>query len=164
MTVYPPVSTLCDRWIYAAPSSERFLSFQGSKRQKDVSVSLSPETPNYVSKSKLSLQCVFLDASLGCGCPHACVRGHEFTLLAVPSQRLTDSYCFTVSPASSQTSIESLIQDRNTAKPSVRTNPNSGLSSHLPTAPQPALPDEETQKECSFKIIARSTCTLVSLS
>lgn len=94
MTVYPPVSTLCDRWIYAAPSSERFLSFQGSKRQKDVSVSLSPETPNYVAKSKLSLQCVFLDASLGCGCPHACVRGHEFTLLAVPSQRLTDSYFF----------------------------------------------------------------------
>lgn len=74
------------------------------------------------------------------------------------------SLTVTFSPASSQTSIKSLIQDRNTAKPSVRTNPDSGLSSHLPTAPQPALPDEETQKECSFKIIARSTCTLVSLS
>lgn len=158
MTVYPPVSTLCDRWIYAAPSSERFLSFQGSKRQKDVSVSLSPETPNYVAKSKLSLQWMLhwdVDAHMP-----ACVDMNSRCWQSHRSASLT----VTFSPASSQTSIESLIQDRNTAKPSVRTNPDSGLSSHLPTAPQPALPDEETQKECSFKIIARSTCTLVSLS
>lgn len=58
--------------------------------------------------------------------------------------RRTASLTVTVSPASSQTPIESLIQDRNAAKPSVKTNLDSGLLSHLPTAPQPALPDGET--------------------
>lgn len=105
---------------------------------------LSPETPNYIAKSKLSLQCVFLDASLGCGCPHACTPACVDMNSRCWQSHRSASLTVTVSPASSQTSIESLIQDRNTAKPSVRTNPDSGLSSHLPTAPQPALPDGET--------------------
>lgn len=76
--------------------------------------------------------CVFLDASVGGRCSHACLWW-AFNLLAVPSQ-LFSVAVFSASSqmiTNSHQSLDHSFTSRNAAKTCVETNPNFVILSHL---------------------------------